>query len=563
MRAESKHLIWILLAYSIGLWWYTVPFTGDAKVYISTAMEMWMHGADWGHPRLFGETSYFKPPLQYWATLLGWTIFGFNPFGTLFPSVAALLATAWALDRIARELAVGSPDASRPRVAGLFFAGCAGTMTFGLSAQMEIWVVAFYATAWWASLKFCRDLERARASSSAQAPTPIQWRTLYLALAITGIAALVKSPLYSAFWVLGFWIYLVLTRRLTLLKRRHFYGAHLFGVALGLVWFIYVYLTDGPRFWNHYVVQETLSKRNGNGSSILRMFGDFSTFVVPWLLLLLIPAARAVLGRASPSDTLERERRALLLGWLLVPTAFFTYFPYRTETYLYPILPALALVLDWYARPMSRAERVLSRINGVLLGLVLVAVALLLQLGGLIPLAVFLLCALAALAFAWTSWKHQLRAIALACVGVIFALRMASTALGSFDLAGLHEILAASAAAPTAASSPPSIVYLDEGRHIWHEVGLLSTATGQPSRRVTSADEAAVALESGSLLILNDTQWPEFLPRLQERLGPRAQSLEVQSWMRLKRAFQVPKLSDIRAASQSKREYKVIRLITR
>ena len=35
------YYFWILFLYTLGLQWYCVPFTGDEKVYVSVAMEMW------------------------------------------------------------------------------------------------------------------------------------------------------------------------------------------------------------------------------------------------------------------------------------------------------------------------------------------------------------------------------------------------------------------------------------------------------------------------------------------------------------------------------------------
>ena len=60
------HLIWILPAYLPFLGKMSVPLTGDQKVYLSTALEMRESGS-WLIPKLFGESSYYKPPLQYWA----------------------------------------------------------------------------------------------------------------------------------------------------------------------------------------------------------------------------------------------------------------------------------------------------------------------------------------------------------------------------------------------------------------------------------------------------------------------------------------------------------------
>jgi 4-amino-4-deoxy-L-arabinose transferase-like glycosyltransferase len=51
-----------------------------------------------------GETSYFKPPWLYWAMMSGWSIFGFNLFGTFVPSALATALSASVIDSLARKL---------------------------------------------------------------------------------------------------------------------------------------------------------------------------------------------------------------------------------------------------------------------------------------------------------------------------------------------------------------------------------------------------------------------------------------------------------------------------
>src|SRR4051812_37450503 len=97
MRALWRHpwhLLWIALVYLPLLGQMSVPLTGDQKVYLNISKEMYEAGS-WLKPLLFGQGSYYKPPFQYWATLLGWNVLGYNFWGALVPSVIAVLLTAW------------------------------------------------------------------------------------------------------------------------------------------------------------------------------------------------------------------------------------------------------------------------------------------------------------------------------------------------------------------------------------------------------------------------------------------------------------------------------------
>ncbi|MCM2279817.1 MAG: glycosyltransferase family 39 protein [Oligoflexia bacterium] len=513
----------VLAAYAIGLAYYAVPFVGDQKTYLATAMEMWERGS-FLHPYLMGETSYFKPPWLFWATLAGWKLFGFGLFGAFFPSAVATAATATLVDSISRRVDWRRTDARGwAPSAGLWLAGCAGTVTYGTTAQMEIWIVFFYALGWWC---FLNHHESGR------------WRWLAAGLVVSGLSALNKSPLYSVFSVLGYWLYLAFApggagprpgqgaRRWFL--RPDFYLAHLLGVAVGLSWYAAIWHTDRDRFWSQYVLQETLGKCGGNGSSVVRMWADFATFCVPFLLLLVPAFARAA--------ELGRKRLAFLAAWAVIPAAFFSYFPYRTETYLYILVPALAIWLDWTWRGAGPAKWV-ARLNGALLCGLLLAVAAFVGLAGFVawPWAVGLgLSGLVFLVTSWNSLGNAGRGLASAALGVIFAFRLCAVSMGERDLEGLRDAVAA--------QSGRKLAFLDEGRNIWHEVGLLSAAVGRPSQRLYSREEALRAARGGAMLVLDAAQAKAFQPALEKGKA----RVRTASWLRWQRSFAVPSLKDLR-----------------
>ena len=127
-----------LLAYVPFAGWMSIPWTGDQKVYLSTALEM-QEQKSLLVPYLFGEPSYYKPPLQYWSTLAGFRIFGNTLWGAFLPSAIAALVAALATWSIARRLLPVREDgraSSGAHRAALWFLGCIGTATFGVAAQM-------------------------------------------------------------------------------------------------------------------------------------------------------------------------------------------------------------------------------------------------------------------------------------------------------------------------------------------------------------------------------------------------------------------------------------------
>jgi 4-amino-4-deoxy-L-arabinose transferase-like glycosyltransferase len=477
-----------------------------------------------------GETSYFKPPWLYWSLMTGWKVFGFNLFGTFFPSALATALTALLVDRL---------SLNRSSVAGIWFAACTGTLTYGTTAQMEIWIVFFYSLSWWLFLRHFKTGQ-------------LKW--LVAGMLVTGVSAWNKSPLYSVFSVLGYWLYLLLAPgghgpaparsvKAWFLKPG-FYLTHLLGVAVGLSYFVAMWFTDRERFWNHYVLRETLGKRGGNGSTALHMWADFSTFTIPFLLLLIPCLARFF--------RLGRERVVFLFCWSLIPAAFFSYFPYRTETYLYILIPALALLLDWGLEDGSGALlRWTSRLNGLVIALALLACAALLGFTQLVALPWAVLLAVTSGLFFSVSWGYlsteagrlNPRWLAFSALSLIFAIRVCALSMGENDLRDLRAHVAANPDRP--------IAILDQGRNIWHETGLLSVAIAKPALRVHTADEVRGAIQRGAIVVLSADQ---------SEILPKDLSLKSSSWWRLQRNFALPSLEELRhvADQKNRREFKLV-----
>ncbi len=536
-----KNFVIVLFAYTLGAWFYSVPFVGDQKVYIATAKEMWEQGSIL-HPLLMGETSYFKPPWLYWTMLIGWKIFGFNHFGTFFFSALATALTALILDLISTELENFQEHTRKPSpLAGIWFAACAGTLTYGNSAQMEIWVVFFYSLSWLCFLKHFKSGH-------------FKW--LILGLIVSGLSSINKSPLYSVFSILGYYIYLFIASKgrgptpdrsaRTWFLVPSFYLAHLIGIAVGLSWFVLMWLTDRERFWSHYVMQETLGKRGGNGGSVLHMWLDFFTFTVPFSLLL-VPGLLRV-------PTLKTNKVIFLLSWSLIPAGFFSYFPYKTETYLYILIPALALLLDWaFESCTSSILKWTAKINGILGAVAIFGIAGLFGFTHLINIYCIALLIIVGIVFFITSWhlfsfsaKSRREILAYSTLGLIFAIRVCAISLGENDIKDFRKI----------AERYPNrhLAFLDEGRNIWHEIGLLSVMVENQTQRLYTKDEALQALQNGTVLVLSNEQEEQLL-NLNNRLN-----FQEASWWRLQRNFAVPSLTDLSQVGDRKnrREFKLV-----
>jgi hypothetical protein len=124
---------------------------------------------------------------------------------------------------------------------------------------------------------------------------------------------------------------------------------------------------------------------------------------------------------------------------------------------------------------------------------------------------------------------------------LIFAIRICAFSLGENDIRDLRLIVEK--------FPERKLAFLDVGRNIWHEVGLLSVAIGKPALRLYSQSEAQQALKKGAILVLSSEQ--EGL--LSSKDFP---DIKETYWWRLKRNFAVPSLTDLEQVGDQKNQRK-------
>lgn len=482
--------------------------TGDQKVYISIALEMKERGS-WLTPYLFGEPSYLKPPLQYWATLLSWKFGGVSLLTTFLPSVLMLWIGSWLLGEISGLLG----EKKWKVTTGLWFAGTLGAWTYGTTSQMEIYLV----TAWMAGWYFVLQ---------ALAPPTAERRygRLFLAFFFAGLLSLIKSPLYSVLWTLSFLIYLLIAGEWLVFRERKLYGALLFGVLVGASWYLAILVNDRERFISQYVLQETFAKGSGNGGTPLGLWGALLMMALPTTPLL-VPAFRELL-RARRAFRILR----LVLAWTLPLALFFSFYPYRVHTYLFPLLPMVALIIDWgaFRSGHSKLFRWTTRLTGVLLSSAFLLTAILLWDTQLASKAFVLAALVLALTSMLTSWTASFRGLLGVSLGLILFLRGVSTEIAERDYIHLSELIRT--------SKFQSLSYDDRSRNIWSEVGFLSVTLKRPIQRILKIDEALDQLEKtpGHAWILSDETWKNEYVELSSALSKRGIRYQILPWRRLK-----------------------------
>lgn len=499
------------MAYVPLLWKFSVPLTGDQKTYLAVAMEM-RQKSEWLIPRLFGEPCYLKPPFQYWMTLLGWKVFGFSLFGAFFPSVLAVVVTAYFLSEISGLLGERRWYVS----SGLWFAATIGAMTYGLSAQMDIYLCAFYASAWWAAFRFLSEPDESR-----------EPRWLYLAFFLAGMLSLVKSPLYSVLWTLGFVSYLLFNGEWLMLKNRHLYLSWFAGIAFAALWYAYVGTVDGDHFWAQYFVQEQFDKRGGNGGTLASLWLPLLYMAAPLTLLVVTALRSVVLGRRTTAIA------RFVACWCWPPALFFSAYPYRTSLYLFLLVPALAVLVDWGCFRAGRTRTFLwtSRITGGMLFLALGGAGFLLFRAELVPVWLSVALPFVGLGLAAIAWFGYARTLAIGTLVSVLFIRIALVGIMQPDAERLKEALGDDIA---------RAAMLDESRDIWHEIGLYSLVIGHPMERLYGYDDVMEFLERGGAIVLSDQDYGKYEQTVAEALKPKGLVLRTSPWRRFQRRKKIP-----------------------
>ena len=470
--------ILIFVLYAATLFGMSVPLTGDQKVYLSIALEMKEKGS-FLIPYLFDRANFLKPPFQYWMTLLGWQVFGFNLFGALVPSVIAIVISAVLVKKLSGE---------KSNLSALVFASTLATMTYGTTAQMEIWIVAFYLGAWAFYLN----------------------QKLFWTFLTVGVMAWIKGPLYPALFVFSIVLKEAYAKNLRSLFTAKFLLSLLMGLLVGLLWYFAAALTHFDELRDVFLGRENFGKMQTAQGSIFGLWGEFIGTLFPVTLLV-------IASLFDPAIRLRFQKQKLFwISYALFPALFFTFFPYRVNTYLYLLTPLVAWIALEKPNPKNSIRYVLFAFSAIF---TVVAFVLLFRLanGGWITGVLAFVIAATLVVWSYSHFRMRGTYIAIASMVLVCMIRVGATEIGEWDLKPLRTAKA------------PSYAYLIEPvqEDIWHEFGLISAAMAEPIARVHNESEERAFLEKGGSIILSDEQTA--------LAGSRCEP-----WRRLKRRIKFP-----------------------
>jgi outer membrane protein assembly factor BamB len=309
----------------------------DEQTYSQWAFHMVKTG-DYLTPWTYGELDMglAKPPLFMWLMSLAYQVFGVNNFATRFWS-----ATFGALSLV---LIFYLGKTLYNRRVGLLSALVLGTLTtfysFARHAMTDVPFIFFTV----ASIYFLVLTEKTEGSRRYAVLGGVFFALAFMTKQVT--AFLIPLIVFAYFAAAGRGVRFFFTKRFNLFWR----------VSLLIVapWVLYMILRFGPDFWQNYFVYSGIIRASSTIESHAGGYLYYFNYMVHnenplWMAFLPFGAGFCVFNaifKRLKSDT-------LVLAWIAIVLAVFTFSQTKLEWYILPVFPAFALAISSFLIKLS------------------------------------------------------------------------------------------------------------------------------------------------------------------------------------------------------------------
>ena len=331
---------WAVVLYVVTFWRLGFPsfWDPDEAVYAVASREMLRTG-DWLAPMFNGKPFFDKPILFYWLQLISFRLFGINEFAArLVPAMSAIGVigvTGWA-GRVFFNRQVGL-------LAALMVAVVPATFALSAYAILDMTFTLF----------LFAGVVLAASSVLHHRPHRQWWGYVCLALAV-----LTKGPLAIVLAGVSFLLALVIAPGLRrALLSLHWIRGLVLVIALSSPWFLYMWWRFGYAFIEGYFLRENIwlfaVQLYATSRSPMTYFRVAAIGFLPFTPILIGRAVDAL--RGDRVDDAER----LFWAWAVGITAFFSLSRFKLDHYIYPVLPALAVIVanTWWRLRQTKAIR--------------------------------------------------------------------------------------------------------------------------------------------------------------------------------------------------------------
>ncbi len=478
------------------------------EVFVAQTSREMLARQDWIEPTFNFQPRLKKPPLMYWAVMVGAIATGnevaMPPWLARLPS--ALAGAALVGLTIAIGVAVHGRAAGL--LAGLLTVGMLGFARYTNNARPEMLYAACCALMLLGLVRAWRSADRSRAQTG--------WALL--AWAGFGLAILAKGPHMPALMMGGFALFMFLegerARALNVLRPMMGLGVMLLTAG---PWVALIALRSAGEagLW----VDEMLDTGGGERHSILKWLQPYYLWAVPELVLpwaILLPLALMVLVRRHR----ESLRPARSLFWVAAITVLvMQLMPQRRGYYLLPINPALSVLMSVGFLAFAHGAARVRRIGWISFAIVLGALAFVIAIGVLSRESKPVLVACAAGA-----------AILLLMMALIWreSRRSERSLLALLAVPGAAVVVASSAVGSSPALHPDSPVafdrFADEIAALAGPEDTIAVHTGETGRLVYRLNRKIESLDSVEDIAAAAVKGPVWLVTPESRFeGIRAQ----------------------------------------
>lgn len=317
-----KLLLLVFVVFNIGLGSFGLAETSEAR-YAEISKEMLTSG-DFLHPTLLGVRHLHKPPITYYITSLGYTIFGINEYGARFFLGIALMLQIYLVFKISFLMV---KDWKMAYASALIYSSFPVVLIAARNLTTDAYLVTFILWSIYLWLSY-----------NQQKKTHL----LYAFFAVLGLAFLTKGPvgLIPPFFFIGCWKYF--HKEKTPFSMHILLGALLM-LAISASWFITI-IMDDPRVWD-YLVHDQIMNRATHASQFHRS----KPF---WYYLALAPVLGLPWLFFIPSYLLKRFKiewkHSIITKIILTITMgllmLFSLFSSKLILYILPIFPFISIL---------------------------------------------------------------------------------------------------------------------------------------------------------------------------------------------------------------------------
>jgi len=328
----------IIFTYNLGS---ALPLIESEKFYFQSVKEMFARH-DWVTPYYQGQFRFQKPILFYWFVSLSYLALGINNFAVRFPSALFGILTVIFTFNIGRKLF--------DRKTGLLAAGIVATFViffmYSRYASPDMALTFFVVYSIYLFLKGAKDPEKGKGFFTAF-------------FVVLGLATMNKGYVGFLLPLIIMLSFVVSAKKWKLLKAVNIPSGILIVLAVGLPWYIAMYLLHGDKYLNHIILRESIKRifyvpSNNISCADLLDYLKNLFYYVPVLLVwffpysLFLPAALVDAFKSKNTYSLERDSYKLILSYFLGIFVFFSLIAVKEYSYLLPLAPGFGLMAARY-----------------------------------------------------------------------------------------------------------------------------------------------------------------------------------------------------------------------